>query len=110
MSQNISNSLYNEDLAPIEGNKRTWNTWNYTALWISMSLCIPTYLLASSLIECGMTWCPAIVTIFIGNTIVLLPMILNGQARAKYGMPGPVMARASCGGKGANIPAMLRAI
>ncbi len=102
--------MINEDLAPIPLEKRTWSTWNYAALWISMSLCIPTYMLASSLIEGGMNWWEAILTIFIGNTIVLLPMILNGHAGAKYGIPFPVLARASFGVKGANIPAMLRAI
>src|ERR1700748_1043886 len=102
--------LYSEDLAPIPLNKRTWGTWNYAALWISMSLCIPTYMLASSLIEGGMNWWEAILTIFIGNSIVLLPMILNGRAGAKYGIPFPVLARASFGVKGANIPAMLRAV
>jgi NCS1 family nucleobase:cation symporter-1 len=105
-----SSSLYNEDLAPIPQSKRTWNTWNYAALWISMSLCIPTYMLASSLIGGGMNWWQAIVTIFIGNTVVLVPMILNGHAGAKYGIPFPVFARTSFGTKGANIPATLRAI
>ncbi|MDQ6755619.1 MAG: NCS1 family nucleobase:cation symporter-1 [Bacteroidota bacterium] len=105
-----SSSLYSEDLAPIPMNKRTWNTWNYTALWISMSLCIPTYMLASSLIGGGMNWWEAILTIFIGNTVVLIPMILNGHAGAKYGIPFPVFARSSFGVRGANIPAMLRAI
>ncbi len=102
--------MYNEDLAPIAQNKRTWGTWNYAALWISMSLCIPTYMLASSLIEGGMNWWQSILTIFIGNTVVLIPMILNGHAGAKYGIPFPVFARASFGTTGANIPAMLRAI
>ena len=105
-----SSSLYSEDLAPIPSNKRTWNTWNYAALWISMSLCIPTYMLASSLIGGGMNWWQAILTIFLGNVVVLIPMILNGRAGAKYGIPFPVFARASFGVKGANIPALLRAI
>ena len=103
-------TLINEDLAPIPPEKRKWGTWNYAALWISMSLCIPTYMLASSLIGGGMNWWQAILTIFLGNTIVLIPMILNGHAGAKYGIPFPVFARASFGTKGANIPAMLRAI
>lgn len=107
----ISNSsLYSEDLAPIAISQRSWNTWNYSALWISMSLCIPTYMLASSLIEGGMNWWQAILTIFIGNIVVLLPMILNGHAGTKYGIPFPVFARASFGVHGANIPAILRAI
>ena len=105
-----SAALYSKDLAPVPQNKRTWGTWNYAALWISMSLCIPTYMLASSLIEGGMNWWQSILTIFIGNTIVLIPMILNGHAGAKYGIPFPVFARASFGVKGANIPALLRAI
>ena len=114
MQENVddipSSSLYSKDLAPVPLHKRTWNTWNYAALWISMSLCIPTYMLASSLIDGGMNWWQAILTIFLGNTIVLIPMILNGHAGAKYGIPFPVFARASFGVRGANIPAMLRAI
>ena len=103
-------NLYSPDLAPIPASRRTWNTWNYTALWISMSLCIPTYMLASSLIEGGMNWWQAILTIFLGNTIVLVPMVLNGHAGAKYGIPFPVLARASFGTRLANVPAILRAI
>lgn len=105
-----NSALYSEDLAPITAQNRSWTTWNYAALWISMSLCIPTYMLSSSLIEGGMNWWQAILTIFLGNTIVLIPMILNGHAGAKYGIPFPVFARASFGTKGANIPALLRAI
>jgi nucleobase:cation symporter-1, NCS1 family len=110
MQNEKNTTLYSEDLAPIPQNNRTWNTWNYAALWISMSLCIPTYMLASSLINGGMSWGQAIFTIFLGNAIVLVPMILNGHAGAKYGIPFPVLARASFGVKGANIPALLRAI
>lgn len=105
-----SSPLYSEDLAPIAPGKRTWGTGNYAALWISMSLCIPTYMLASSLIGGGMNWWQAIVTIFLGNAIVLIPLVLNGHAGTKYGIPFPVFARASFGTKGANIAAMLRAI
>ena len=110
MTQDQNKSLYSEDLAPIAPEARTWNTWNYAALWISMSLCIPTYMLASSLIEGGMNWWQAVLTIFLGNSIVLIPMILNGHAGAKYGIPFPVLARASFGIRLANLPAILRAI
>lgn len=103
-------ALINEDLAPIPTEKRTWGTWNYAALWISMSLCIPSYQLASGMISNGMNWWQAIMTMLLGNLIVLVPMILNGHAGAKYGIPFPVFVRASFGTKGANIPAMLRAI
>lgn len=114
-SENITPSadnagLLSEDLAPIAVENRSWGTWNYAALWVSMSICIPTYMLASSLIEGGMNWWQSVLTIFLGNTIVLIPMILNGHAGAKYGIPFPVFARASFGVKGANIPALLRAI
>lgn len=105
-----ASSLFSDDLAPVPASKRTWSTWNFAALWISMSLCIPTYMLASSLIQGGMNWWQAIMTIFLGNTIVLIPMILNGHAGTKYGISFPVFARASFGTSGANIPALLRAI
>lgn len=100
----------NEDLAVVPAEKRVWGMWNYAALWVSMSLCIPTYMLASSLIEGGMNWWQAILTVFLGNAIVLVPMILNGDAGARYGIPFPVFARASFGIRGANLPALLRAI
>jgi NCS1 family nucleobase:cation symporter-1 len=103
-------SLINEDLAPVPLHKRTWGTWNYAALWISMSLCIPTYLLASGMIKDGLSWWQAILIFLLGNSIVLVPMILNGHAGAKYGIPFPVFARASFGTRGANIPAILRAL
>lgn len=103
-------SLINEDLAPVPPHKRTWGTWNYAALWISMSLCIPTYMLASGMIKDGLNWWQTLLIFFLGNLIVLVPMILNGHAGAKYGIPFPVFARASFGTKGANIPAILRAL
>jgi len=100
----------NSDLDVVPLDKRTWGTWNYAALWISMSLCIPSYMLASSLIEGGMNWWQAILTVFLGNAIVVLPMVLNGAAGTKYGISFPVFARASFGIRGANVPALLRAI
>mgnify|MGYP000485190717 CR=1 FL=1 len=100
----------NDDLKITQKSERTWGVWNYAALWISTSLCIPTYMLASSLIEGGMNWWQAVLTVFLGNTIVLIPMVLNGHAGAEYGIPFPVFARASFGIRGANIPALLRAI
>lgn len=103
-------SYSNDDLAVVPPERRTWGTWNYAALWISMSLCIPAYMLASSLIEGGMNWWEAILTVFLGNAIVLVPMLLNGHAGARYGIPFPIFARASFGLRGANIPAILRAI
>ena len=102
--------LTSPDLAPVPLAERSWGTGNYAALWISMSLCIPTYMLASSLIEGGMNWWQALLTIFLGNSIVLVPMLLNGRAGARYGIPFPVFARASFGVRGANVPALLRAI
>lgn len=104
------NSLYNKDLAPIPASQRTWSTYNYASLWVAMSVCIPTYMLASGLIAGGMSWREAIATILIGNLIVLIPMILNAHAGAKYGIPFPVYVRASFGVRGANIPAVLRAL
>ncbi len=105
-----SSSLYNEDLAPIPASRRNWTTYNYAALWIAMSVNIPTYLLASGMIAGGMSWRQAIFTVFFGNVLVLVPMLLNAHAGAKYGIPLPVFARASFGVLGANVPAVLRAL
>ncbi len=102
--------LYNTDLAPVPIGRRTWNTYNYAALWIGMSHNIPTYLLASGLILLGMDWKQAIFTIALGNLLVLIPMLLNSHAGTKYGIPFPVFARASFGVFGANLPAILRAL
>jgi nucleobase:cation symporter-1, NCS1 family len=103
-------SLYNEDLAPISASRRSWGTYNYAALWIAMSVNIPTYMLASGMIAGGMSWRQAIFTVFLGNVLVLAPMLLNAHAGAKYGIPFPVFARASFGVLGANVPAVLRAL
>jgi NCS1 family nucleobase:cation symporter-1 len=102
--------LYNDDLAPTVPSRRTWSTYNYIALWFSMSMEVTTYMLASSLIAGGMNWKQAVGTILLGNLIVLVPMLLNAHAGAKYGIPFPVFVRASFGTRGANIPAILRAI
>ena len=107
----IADSGYaNGDLAPVPIERRTWTTYNYTALWIGMSHCIPTYLLASGLILVGMNWVQALITIALANLIVLVPMLLNSHAGTKYGIPYPVFARASFGLNGANVPAVLRGL
>ena len=103
-------TLYNEDLAPTRPEARTWDKWNIAALWVGMSVCIPTYMLASGLMKHGMSWWQAIITVMAGNLVVLVPMVLNAHAGAKHGIPYPVFARAAFGVFGANIPAMLRAV
>ncbi|MCH7962738.1 MAG: NCS1 family nucleobase:cation symporter-1 [Bacteroidetes bacterium] len=102
--------LINRDLSPTKISERSWGTYAIAALWIGMSVNIPTYMLASGLIAGGMNWWQALMTIGLGNLIVLIPMVLNAHAGTKYGIPFPVLARASFGTKGSNIPALLRAI
>ncbi len=102
--------LYNNDLAPVPVAKRNWTTYNYAALWISMAHCIPTYMLSSGLIGAGMNWWQALITILLGNSIVLVPILLNSHPGTKYGIPFPVFARASYGTYGSNLPALMRAI
>jgi NCS1 family nucleobase:cation symporter-1 len=102
--------LLNADLAPVPMSRRKWGTLSFAALWISMSACIPTYMLASSLISGGMNWWEAVLTIFLANVIVLVPMILNAHAGTRYGIPFPVYCRAAFGTVGANVPAILRAL
>lgn len=102
--------LWNPDLAPTPIEQRTWSTYHIAALWIGMSVVISTYLLAAGLIEQGMHWWQALLTILLGNVIVLIPMVLNAHAGTKYGISFPVLCRASFGTRGAHIPALLRAI
>src|SRR5215813_2874981 len=105
-----SRRLFNADLAPVPASARKWRVGSFADLWISMSACIPTYMVASSLIEEGMNWWQAILTIFLGNVIVLVPMVLNAHAGTRYGIPFPVYCRAAFGLRGANAPALLRAV
>ena len=105
-----SSPLYNPDLAPVSAERRTWGTYNFAALWVSMSVNILTYMLAAGLIEGGMNWKQAVATVFLGNSIVLIPMLLNSHPGARYGIPFPVLARASFGVLGANVAAVLRAL
>jgi NCS1 family nucleobase:cation symporter-1 len=107
-SEIAQQAAFNEDLAPTAIAERTWSRWNIAALWVGMSVCIPTYTLASSLIQRGMSWWQAILTILLGNSIVLVPMVLNAHAGTKYGIPFPVLARAAFGVRGSNVPALLR--
>ena len=102
--------LYNADLAPVAAARRTWTTYTYAALWVSMAHCIPTYMLASGLMAEGMNWRQALVTILLGNTIVLVPILLNSHPGTKYGISFPVFARDAYGTLGSNLPALLRAI
>jgi NCS1 family nucleobase:cation symporter-1 len=105
-----ASSLYNEDLAPVPIAERDWTTYNFAALWISMAHCIPTYMMASGLLAAGMSWKEALFTILLGNTIVLIPILLNSHPGTKYGIPFPVFARASFGTFGSNLPALMRAL
>jgi nucleobase:cation symporter-1, NCS1 family len=106
----LADSKYsNGDLAPLPIERRTWNTYNYAALWIGMSHNIPSYLLASGLIAIGMSWVQAVLTIALANLVVLIPMLLNSHAGTKFGIPYPVFARAPFGLRGANMAALLRA-
>ena len=111
MHEDLSHSpLWNQDLAPTPLERRTWSTYNIAALWIGMSVVITTYTLASGLMQQGMRWWQALLTILLGNTIVLVPMVLNAHAGTKYGISFPVLCRAAFGVRGANVPALLRAI
>ncbi len=102
--------LFNGDLAPVPKARRTWTTYNFAALWVSMAHCIPTYMLAGGLVAVGMNGWQALLTIGLGNLIVLVPILLNAHPGTKFGVPFPVLARSSFGTVGANVPAVLRAI
>ena len=102
--------LNNDDLKPATADERTWSKWNLAALWVAMSITIPTYMIAGILVDMGMNWWQAMLAVLTGNALVLVPMILNGHAGTKYGIPFPVFARSSYGWIGAHIPSIARAL
>ena len=106
----LTSALYSEDLAPVPVVRRTWSTWDFSALWISMAHCIPTYSMAAGMVGQGMAWWQALFTVALGNVIVLGPILLNSHPGTKYGIPFPVFARAAYGTVGANLPALMRAV
>jgi NCS1 family nucleobase:cation symporter-1 len=103
-------ALINDDLAPVPPERRTWNLWHIASLWIGMSVCIPTYMLAASMISAGMSWKQSLLAILLGNAIVLIPLVLCGHVGTQYGIPFPVFARASFGIRGAHVPSLLRSV
>jgi cytosine/uracil/thiamine/allantoin permease len=111
LKEDVSASpLYSADLAPVPKDKRTWSVWSLAALWVGMAVCIPTYLLASYMITTGLTWWEALIIIGLANLIITVPMVLNGHAGVKYGVPFPVIGRSSFGVKGIHIPSVIRGI
>jgi cytosine/uracil/thiamine/allantoin permease len=111
LKEDVSNSpLYSEDLAPVPASKRTWTKWNLAAIWVGMAVCIPTYLLASYMIKTGLSWIEALIIIGVANLIITVPMVLNGHAGGKYGVPFPVIGRSSFCIKGIHIPSVIRGI
>ena len=111
LNEDLSSSpLYGEDLAPVPKDKRTWSTWNLAALWVGMAVCIPTYLLASYMMKTGLNWIEALLIIGVANLIITVPMVLNGHAGVKYGIPFPVIGRSAFGTKGIHLPSVVRGI
>jgi nucleobase:cation symporter-1, NCS1 family len=106
----MSETLTNRDLAPTPPAARTWSAWDLASLWVGMSICIPSYMLASTMIGAGVGWKASLAAVFAGNAIVLVPMLIHGHAGARYGIPFPVFARAAFGVRGTHLPSMLRAI
>jgi len=111
LQEDLSNSsLYSEDLAPVPANQRTWNKWHLAAIWVGMAVCIPTYLLASYMIKTGLNWYEALIIIGLANLIITIPMVLNGHAGVKYGVPFPVIGRAAFGIKGVHLASVARGV
>lgn len=111
LTEDVSQSpLYSEDLAPVPADKRTWGTWHLAFLWVGMAVCIPTYMLASGMMRAGIPWWGALLVIGVANLVITVPMVLNGHAGVKYGIPFPVLGRAAFGIHGIHVPALLRGL
>jgi NCS1 family nucleobase:cation symporter-1 len=106
----VDSPLSNGDLKPTGVEERRWSTYDFLSLWVGLSIVTTTYTLASGLIAAGMTWWQGLLTVSLGNLIVLIPMLLNGHPGTKYGIPFPVLVRSSFGIRGANVAAMARAL
>ncbi len=102
--------LYNKDLAPLSPEEQNWSMWDLAALWVGVAVCIPTYVLASDIVKAGLNWIEALIIIILGNIIITVPMVLNGKAGVKYGIPFPVIGRAAFGVQGIHLAAILRAL
>ncbi len=104
-------TAYNDDLAPTKIKQRTWNKWNIGALWVGMSICVPTYTLGGVLTAYfGLSVMEALLAILIANIVVLVPLTLNAYPGTKFGIPFPVLLRSSFGVVGSNIPCLIRAL
>ncbi|UCZ85939.1 NCS1 family nucleobase:cation symporter-1 [Pseudomonas sp. L5B5] len=107
----LDSPRYNHDIAPTKVQERTWNKWHITALWIGMSICVPTYTLGGVLTAYfGLSVGEALLAILLANIVVLLPLTLNAFAGTKYGIPFPVLLRSSFGIIGSNVPCLIRAL
>jgi NCS1 family nucleobase:cation symporter-1 len=102
---------YNKDIAPTRVTARTWSHWNIAALWVGMSICVPTYTLGGVLTAYfGLSVVEALWTVLIANIVILIPLTLNAFPGTKYGIPFPVLLRSSFGMIGSNVPALIRAL
>ena len=101
---------YNADLAPTNITQRSWTTYHITSLWIGLSICIPSFTMASSLVALGLSPWLAVINVALGNCIILVPIQMNSHAGTKYGIPFPVFCRMTFGVVGAHIPAISRAL
>ena len=102
---------YNEDIAPTKAAQRTWSRWNVASLWVGMAICVPTYTLGGVLTAYfGLSVSEALWTILIANIVVLIPLTLNAYPGTRYGIPCPVVLRASFGIIGSNVPSLIRAL
>lgn len=102
--------LWNDDLRPCTRAEHNWGPGRFASLWIGMCLCIPTYSLASGMISLGMNWFEAVLTVFTGSVVVLIPILLVAHAGTRYGFPYPVFARLWFGTRGAHLPSLARAL
>ena len=112
LGQDLASSpRYNDDIAPTKASQRTWSRWHVAALWVGMAICVPTYTLGGVLTAYfGLSVSEALWTILIANIVVLVPLTLNAFPGTRYGIPCPVVLRASFGIIGSNVPSLIRAI
>ncbi|KQU85636.1 hypothetical protein ASD00_32105 [Ensifer sp. Root31] len=101
-------SLYNDDIAPSE--TRNWGVFSLMSVWFTILHNIGVYTAAAGLLLIGMPAWQAGCAIMLALVFAQVFAQIIGNIGYRHGVPFPVLARASFGVFGSNLPALIRAV
>ncbi|MGC8601889.1 MAG: cytosine permease [Thermoprotei archaeon] len=102
--------LWNEDFHPTPIRLRSWGPWTFAAIWFSMVVILPTWMLAAAGPAFGLNWWQSILGIFLGSAIVLIPMLIQSHGSARYGMSEAQLSRTRWGIYSSQPSSWVRAV